>query len=50
MARNHEVTTAHDLLNADGTLAEPGWSKSLIQKYNRNSIKAPKWRNKKESY
>ena len=50
MSRNHEVTTAHDLLNADGTLAEPGWSKSLIQKYNRNSIKAPKWRIKEWDY
>lgn len=50
MARNHEVTTAHDLLNADGTLAEPGWSKSLIQKYNRKDIAAPKWRIKEWDY
>ncbi|MBO5937341.1 MAG: DUF2804 family protein, partial [Clostridia bacterium] len=50
MARNHEVTTAHDLLNPDGTLAEPGWSKSLIQKYNKDAIKAPKWRIKEWDY
>lgn len=40
--RNHEVTTAHDLLKPDGTLVEPGWSRSLIQNYNRESIKANK--------
>ena len=50
MARNHEVTNPRDLLNADGTLAEPGWSKSLIQKYDRNAIKAPKWRIKEWDY
>ena len=50
MARNHEVTTAHDLLNPDSTLAEPGWSKSLIQRYDRNAIKAPKWRIKEWDY
>ena len=50
MARNHEVTNPRDLLNADGTLAEPGWSKSLVQKYDRNAIKAPKWRIKEWDY
>ena len=50
MARNHEVTEPRDLLNADGSLAEPGWSKSLVQKYDRNAIKAPKWRIKEWDY
>ena len=50
MARNHEVTTKHDLLNADGTLREPGWSKSLIQTYNRESIAAPKFKIKEWDY
>ena len=43
MARNHEVTERHNLLKPDGTLAEPGWSKSLVQTYNKEDIKAPKW-------
>ena len=50
MARNHEVTTKNDLLNPDGTLREPGWSKSLIQTYNRESIAAPKFRIKEWDY
>ena len=50
MARNHEVTTKHDLLKPDGTLAEPGWSKSLIQTYNRESIAAPKFKIKEWDY
>ncbi|MGN1419386.1 MAG: DUF2804 domain-containing protein, partial [Acutalibacteraceae bacterium] len=50
MARNHEVTERHNLLNPDGTLAEPGWSKSLVQIYNREDIKAPKFRIKEWDY
>ena len=50
MARNHEVTERHNLLNPDGTLAEPGWSKSLIQIYNREDIAAPKFRIKEWDY
>lgn len=37
--RNHLVTNKQPLLNLDGTLREPGWSKSLVQEYNRNDIK-----------
>ena len=48
--RNHEVVTAHDLLKADGTLVEPGWSRSLIQNYNRQNIKAPKFLIKEWDY
>ncbi len=50
MARNHEVTTKHNLLGEDGTLIEPGWSKSLVQTYNREAIKAPKFRIKEWDY
>lgn len=28
--RNHEVTQKHNLLDSNGRLIEPGWSKSLI--------------------
>ena len=42
--RNHEVTEPHKLLDENGLLIEPGWSRSLIQKYDRNDIKMPKFR------
>ena len=50
MGRNHEVTTVHPLLGDDGELTEPGWSRSLLQKYDRGMIKAPKWRIKEWDY
>ena len=50
MARNHEVTTVQDLLNEEGELREPGWSRSLVQRYDRAMIKAPKWRIKEWDY
>ena len=50
MERNHEVLTNHALLNSQGELSEPGWSRSLIQKYDRSMIKAPKWRIKEWDY
>ena len=50
MGRNHEVTDIHDLLDASGQLAEPGWSRSLVQRYDRSMIKAPKWRIKEWDY
>jgi hypothetical protein len=50
MQRNHEVTTVHDLLDEQGELIEPGWSRSLLQRYNRDMIKAPKWRIKEWDY
>lgn len=37
--RNHEVTKVQRLLNEDGTLKEPGWSRKLYQIYDRNDIK-----------
>ncbi len=50
MARNHEVTTPHPLLNEDGSLAEPGWSRSLVQTYDRAQIKAPSFQIKEWDY
>ena len=48
--RNHEVTIVQPLLKEDGSLREPGWSKNLVQIYNRNQIKAPKFRIKEWDY
>ena len=48
--RNHEVTKVQPLLKEDGSLREPGWSKQLYQVYNRNAIKAPKFRIKEWDY
>lgn len=50
MSRNHEVTERNLLLNDEGELREPGWSRSLVQKYDRSMIKAPKWRIKEWDY
>lgn len=47
--RNHEVTEAHKLLK-DGKLVEPGWSRSLVQIYDRNDIKKRKTRIKEWDY
>lgn len=48
--RNHEVTGAGLLLNGDGNLREPGWSRSQVQEYRRSMIKAPKFRIKEWDY
>lgn len=48
--RNHEVTTIQPLLNSDGSLREPGWSTDLLQVYNRQHVKAPKYRLKEWDY
>ena len=48
--RNHEVTKVQPLLKEDGSLREPGWSRSLIQQYDRKAIKAPKFRIKEWDY
>ena len=48
--RNHEVTEAHRLLDENGVLIEPGWSKSLVQIYDRNDIKKRKTRIKEWDY
>lgn len=48
--RNHEVTKPRELLDSRGNLAEPGWSRGLLQKYDRSRIKAPAWRIKEWDY
>ena len=48
--RNHEITRVQPLLREDGSLREPGWSKQLYQVYDRNAIKAPKFRIKEWDY
>lgn len=48
--RNHEVTTAHPLLDKEGLLIEPGWSRSLLQQYDRSAIRRPKFRIKEWDY
>ena len=50
MERNHEVINTQPLLNEKGELREPGWSRSLIQQYERKAVKAPKWRIKEWDY
>ena len=50
MGRNHEVTERHPLLDGNGELVEPGWSRSLVQEYDRKMIKAPKFRIKEWDY
>ena len=48
--RNHEVTKRQLLLDENGELREPGWSRSLVQQYRRSDIKAPKFRIKEWDY
>ena len=50
MERNHEVTKRQPLLDERGELREPGWSRSLLQQYDRRAVKAPKWRVKEWDY
>ena len=48
--RNHEVTTVQPLLNEKGNLREPGWSRHMVQQYDRKMIKAPAFRIKEWDY
>ena len=48
--RNHEVTNVQLLLDENGELREPGWSRSLVQKYRRSDIKASAFRIKEWDY
>ena len=50
MSRNHEVTDKQLLLDENGELREPGWSRSMVQEYRRDMIKAPQWRIKEWDY
>ena len=48
--RNHEVSQIQPLLDEKGNLREPGWSRSLVQQYDRTKIKASKFRIKEWDY
>ncbi len=48
--RNHQVVNAHNLLDKNGKLIEPGWSTELIQNYSREQIKKRKTRIKEWDY
>ena len=48
--RNHEVIQVQPLLNEQGNLAEPGWSRKLVQQYDRTAIKALPFRIKEWDY
>ncbi len=50
MSRNHEVTNVQYLLDEHGELREPGWSRRMVQQYDRSMVKAPKWRIKEWDY
>lgn len=50
MGRNHEVVQKQRLLNKNGNLREPGWSRNQVQRYVRADIKAPKFRIKEWDY
>lgn len=48
--RNNEVKNVQPLLNADGTLREPGWSRKLVWQYDRAQIKKRKTKIKEWDY
>ena len=50
MSRNHEVTTEQPLLTEKGELREPGWSRTMVQWYDRTMIKAPRNKIKEWDY
>jgi hypothetical protein len=50
MGRNHEITENQLLLDEKGNLREPGWSRTMVQDYKKNMIKAPRWRVKEWDY
>ena len=51
MARNnHEITEVRPMLNKQGNLAEPGWSRKMVQQYHRKDIKASPFRIKEWVY
>ena len=46
----HEITSKQRLLNERGNITEPGYAKRLYLQYDRNDIRAPKWRIKEWDY
>lgn len=50
MSAQHKITKRQKLLDENGYLTEPGYATSLILEYNRNDIKAKKFRIKEWDY
>jgi len=50
MSSQHQIVKVHNLLDENGSVSEPGYSKSLILKYSRDQIKAAKFRIKEWDY
>ncbi len=48
--RNNEITAEQRLLNSDGEIENPGWSRRQFQRYHRSDIKAPAYRIKEWDY
>ena len=48
--RNHEVTNEQQLLDENGKIAEPGWARRPVWKYDRSRIKSPAFRIKEWDY
>ena len=48
--RNHEITAQIPLLNENGDLREPGWARKQYFTYQREAIRAPKFRIKEWDY
>ena len=48
--RNREITERGPLLDGRGNLRHPGWSRSLVQQYDRRAIRAAGWRIKEWDY
>lgn len=46
----HQITTSAPLLDENGHLREPGYAKHLLPVYDRNAIKANRWRIKEWDY
>ncbi len=46
----HRMLQRGDLLTLDGRLMEAGWATSLLKRYDRAMIRAPKWRIKEWDY
>lgn len=48
--RNHEVLREQPLLGDDGRIAEPGWARRQVWKYDRSAVKSPAWKIKEWDY
>ncbi len=46
----HEITAEGPLLNSVGNLREPGWSRRMLLRYDRNAIKKSAWNIKEWDY